>query len=474
MRAAEPIDHGGGTVPDQTFADSMSPEEHARIQAAIDANVAKLRESGVLPLTPTAAPVLFSWPLRPSKGLLDNDYHGIFNFVDLDPAFPGFLLDYNCGTRTYDTAAGYNHAGTDFFLTPFPWRKMSKGQVEIVAAAPGTITLKSDGNADQSCAMNGNQWNAVFVQHDDGSSAWYGHMKKLTLTAKAVGERVERGEYLGVVGSSGNSTGPHLHFEVYSSGGALIEPWAGPCNTLNSDSWWEAQLPYYDSKINDLTAGVAPPNFPACPSVESPNESTKFARGATITFTAYYHDQLAGQETTYTIRRPDGTVWAEWSHSASAAYTAWSYWFWTYSGVGSAGPDGLWSFEATYEGSTVYRPFNIGGSPAGRVPGDVARESPLSVSKGAGLVLAWSPSCAGDTDYEVYEGTLGNFTSHLPVMCTTGGAVTVTFVPGAGNKYYLVVPRTATREGSYGLVSAGAERPASTAACSPQELATCF
>ena len=162
-----PIDHGGGTDPGTTFTDAMTPEDRARIQAAIDANVARLKKSGVLPLTPLAGPVLFSWPLRASKGLTDNDYHGISNFVDLDPRFPGFLLDYNCGNRTYDTAGGYNHAGTDIFTTPFPWRKMSKGQVEIVAAAPGTIVYKNDGNADQSCAMGGGDWNAVYVQHDD-------------------------------------------------------------------------------------------------------------------------------------------------------------------------------------------------------------------------------------------------------------------------------------------------------------------
>jgi murein DD-endopeptidase MepM/ murein hydrolase activator NlpD len=108
---------------------------------------------------------------------------------------------------------------------------MDSNDVEIVSAAAGTILYKSDGNFDRSCTFNNNNWNAVYVQHSDGSVAWYGHMKAGTLTTKNVGASVAQGEYLGVVGSSGNSTGPHLHFEVYDSGNNLIDPYAGTCNT---------------------------------------------------------------------------------------------------------------------------------------------------------------------------------------------------------------------------------------------------
>jgi hypothetical protein len=39
--------------------------------------------------------------------------------VDHSPDFPPQLLDYTCGTRTYNTQSGYKHAGTDFFCGPF-------------------------------------------------------------------------------------------------------------------------------------------------------------------------------------------------------------------------------------------------------------------------------------------------------------------------------------------------------------------
>jgi murein DD-endopeptidase MepM/ murein hydrolase activator NlpD len=468
-----PDGHGGGDLPAPT--DEMSPEERARIQAELDVNIAKLKERGILPMAPTAPPGLFTWPLRAAKGLIDAGYHGISNFVDQNPMYPGMLLDYECGSRTYDTSTGYNHSGTDIFTAPFWWRKMSLSQVEIVAAAPGTIIGRDDGFSDTSCSTSGGQWNAVYVQHDDGSIAWYGHMKRLSPTTKAIGARVERGEYLGVVGSSGNSTGPHLHLEIYGpAGGGLIDPYAGVCNALNATSWWKAQRPYYDSAISDLTTGLLQPGFPACPGIESPNEVTKFARGANIYFTAYYRDQLAGQTTNYTVRDPNGAVYAQWSHGSVTPHFAWSFWWWPLTNVAPNGPDGLWTFEAVYNGTTSIRTFNIGGAPAGRVPGDYGSEVPLTLSKAPGLVLTWAAGCvSGDSDYAIYEGQVGNWTSHVPVMCSTGGALSRTFAPGSGSRYYLVVVRNATREGSYGFDGTGAERPVSTAACFPQETGSC-
>jgi hypothetical protein len=109
------------------------------------------------------------------------------------------------------------------------------------------------------------------------------------------------------------------------------------------------------------------------------------------------------------------------------------------------------------------------GSAAGRVP------ALLTVDKsGDDITLQWADSCvATDTDYAVYEGTLGDFTSHVSRVCTTGGATAATLPPAEGLTYYLVVPRNAGHEGSYGKTSDGVERPAAASSCLPQAIGAC-
>ncbi|MGH9869741.1 MAG: hypothetical protein ACREAA_16455 [Candidatus Polarisedimenticolia bacterium] len=100
-------------------------------------------------------------------------------------------------------------------------------------------------------------------------------------------------------------------------------------------------------------------------------------------------------------------------------------------------------------------------------------ENPLTVEMPSGVLdLSWGPSCLRtDQDYTVYEGSLGIWSSHMPVQCTTGGSRAISLTPSFSDAYYLVVPRNLSREGSYGRTSDGVERPPSASACLPQELA---
>jgi hypothetical protein len=305
---------------------------------------------------------LFGWPLRLAAGLDDPGYHGISNFTDHDPRYPSFLLDYNCGQRSYDLADGYNHKGTDFFTWPWGWLKMDRGDVEVVAAADGQIVHRQDGFYDRNCGFGGAQWNAVYVRHVDGSVAWYGHMKRGSVTAKPVGAVVLRGEYLGVVGSSGNSTGPHLHLEIYDSNGLLADPYAGACNPWSPASWWQDQRPYYDSAINLLTTGNRPSEFPPCPEDEIPHARATFLPGSTVYFTTYYRDQLGGQTSLYTIRRPDGSIFSQWSDSSSAPHYEASWWWWSLV-IPADEMQGRWGFTVEFLGNTYEEPFTVGSLP---------------------------------------------------------------------------------------------------------------
>lgn len=111
---------------------------------------------------------------------------------------------------------------------------------------------------------------------------------------------------------------------------------------------------------------------------------------------------------------------------------------------------------------------------AGRVPSSSLRVSRVP---GSGeLLLSWSPSpSAGALDYGIYEGATGNWSSHVSVDCRDDGSDRVERIaPGAGNRYYLVVPLNDDTEGSYGLASAGAERPQSPAPCRVAQSLGCF
>jgi hypothetical protein len=324
---AERLPDGGGEAPLVPSQSCLTEEQRQLIKAQIHRNLAELGSRRQLPFDVTQ--VGLAWPIKGATPLGDPGVHGISNFVDQNSLFPNQLADYFCGTppRTYDNSGGYNHAGTDIFIWPFSWLKMDRSHVQVVAAAPGTIAFKSDGNFDRSCA-----------------------------TAKPVGQTVAAGEYLGIVGSSGNSTGPHLHFELYDANDNLIDPYQGACNTLNPTSWWTAQRPYRDSAINKLATHTAPPVFPACPTQETPNLSNYLTPGVTYPFAAYYRDHVAGQQTVYTIQRPDGSTWQTWIGSAPVTYDG-SYWYWNWALPMS--PLGRWNFRAVYQGVTTNHGFNL-------------------------------------------------------------------------------------------------------------------
>ncbi|HEV8082060.1 MAG TPA: peptidoglycan DD-metalloendopeptidase family protein [Chitinophagaceae bacterium] len=326
-------------------SDEISPQQRAQIIKMLQANEKVLREKGMLSLPSQPAVTGFQWPVSQPAGFNDNGFYGISNYVDEDPSTA--ILDYNCNNRTYD-----GHKGTDIFNWPFPWQKMALNAVQIIAAAPGTIIGKSDGFTDTSCAVCSScNWNAVYIMQADGSIAWYGHMKINSQTPKAVGQAVALGEYLGIVGSSGNSTGPHLHFEVYTNNtySQLVDPWAGTCNALNGlTSWWANQQPNYVSTLNKIMTHNLPPAMPGCKSGEVVNASGNFVNGQTVYLASYYRDQQAGQQATHTIYIPDNTVYSSWTQNFTTYYSA-SYWYYSIV-LSSPAPTGMWRYEVAYNG----------------------------------------------------------------------------------------------------------------------------
>lgn len=235
-----PYGFGGYPVQEEQYHDEPSDVQRQAIIRRLRTSIAKLKiDTNARVSQPSENTSNFIFPVRQAAGYNDPGFYDIGNYIDKDPTSQ--IRDYMCNQRTYNT-----HRGTDIGIVPYGWEKVDNNAVEIISAADGVIIEKHDGYDDKNCQSCSNcEWNAVYVRNTDGTVCWYGHMKNGSLTGKPVGSSVAQGEYLGVVGSSGNSTGPHLHFEVWSDENhtSLIDPWDGTCNVLGSKTYWKSQLP---------------------------------------------------------------------------------------------------------------------------------------------------------------------------------------------------------------------------------------
>lgn len=129
--------------------------------------------------------------------------------------------------------------------------------------------------------------------------------------------------------------------------------------------------------------------------------------------------------------------------------------------------DPAWSFGAS-SGDFAFL------ADPGRIPPTLT--ATRLVPSGASIQVSWSSSCSvGGSDYAVYEGKIGSWYSHVPVVCTDAGVpLTETIATAAGDRYYLVVPHNANDEGSYGTDAFFVERPQLPGACViPQSLTPC-
>lgn len=137
------------------------------------------------------------------------------------------------------------HQGTDYLLDG-GFEAMDAGSVGVLAAADGVVIRTVDGNYDRchsegfevSCDGFPRIANRVEVEHPDGRVSWYLHLMKDSVAVE-VGQVVSCGDLLGVVGSSGNSSTPHLHFAVLDVDGSVIDPYAGILS--QPDSLWLQQ-----------------------------------------------------------------------------------------------------------------------------------------------------------------------------------------------------------------------------------------
>ncbi len=309
-----------------------------------------------------AIPPQLQFPLRRGISNTHPGVHSISNFVDLDGNHPDSLLDYACGERTYDTDT-FDHNGIDINSSMFPWLTMANDGLVVIAAADGIIVERHDGEPDQQCAFDDSaDANLIVLEHDDGSITIYAHMKNGTVTARKVGDRVEAGDYLGVAGSSGLSTGPHLHLGTHDSAGDLIEPHAGACNDLNPDSWWGEQEDYHVKTINAVRTHSAFPETPPCPQLEVPHFADEFDAADTIFMSAFVRDIVMGDVIDFEVRGPSDQVVFQASYEQEDFDHAGAF-FVVFGAPFRNPPAGTYRLIVTYSGSTSEHTFYINSSP---------------------------------------------------------------------------------------------------------------
>ena len=104
-----------------------------------------------------------------------------------------------------------------FRIHPITGARKSHNGIDI-SADSGTVIVAADGGTVTKAAVYSGYGNCVILDHDNGYVTLYGH---LSAFAVSEGDAVSRGQTIGYVGSTGFSTGPHCHFEIWSQGGRI-------------------------------------------------------------------------------------------------------------------------------------------------------------------------------------------------------------------------------------------------------------
>jgi len=199
------------------------------------------------PDPPVDERLLFSLPVA-DPGMID----GLIG-VDHDPEVHDDSVLGGAECTNFDgdglPACYDEHDGSDFLLEG-RFDTMDAGSVAVLAAADGVVLEVVEDqydrchieNTEVTCDGHPIIANRVRLEHDDGTVTRYLHLMRDSVPVDP-GDEVSCGDELGLIGSSGNSSFPHLHFEVNDADGATIDPFAGPFS--QEDSWWVVQVDSY-------------------------------------------------------------------------------------------------------------------------------------------------------------------------------------------------------------------------------------
>ena len=261
----------------------------------------------------------------------------IVNYVDLEPG--SSIEDFRGGNYTYN-----GHNAIDFTLPHF--EAMDSG-VPIYASLPGTVTRVSDVYPDRCSTENpcSTPANLIEIDHGDGLITRYLHLRQDSASV-SVGQFVDAGQQIALVGSSGNSSDAHLHFEVYQNGDVI------EINTPGDEFLWQSPIPYAGDVVGSLDHDITDhsPSFPELR--ERPETVDTFLQqpGITPHIWTHLHGIDQGDDLDFYFSQPDGNEYAHWHWSAPQI----SYGWWIAAINLPDEPDlGVWEVEFQHNGSTI-------------------------------------------------------------------------------------------------------------------------
>ena len=339
--AAQPV-HRGGRVPAPAPGVNCIPADPAP-SPGTEAHRPPPEGAGL---------ILYSDPM--GNGGINSFGQTLVNYVDLSPTVS--IQDWSCGSTAYD-----GHGGWDIEIPSF--YHMDEMTTAVLAAAPGTVIQAHDGEFDRRTAwQSGAAANYVIVAHADGSQAWYWHFKNGSVRVSP-GQPVATGDTLGFVGSSGFSSGPHLHFETRDPG--VVDPSTGTCNAVSSR--WISQAPYvWNLPFQLFGHGLTtlPITWPTL--LEWPPSSTHVTAGSTIYSWIRPRNLTTANLMTLNLYA-NGTPWGTYNWNASGSYSS-SWWYVTWTLPVNPLLYGNWRADVLRDGVVVSQDFFTYDAAANQAP----------------------------------------------------------------------------------------------------------
>lgn len=118
----------------------------------------------------------------------------------------------------------------------------------VIATDDGTVTVTQTWNGIVTQGDNNSYGNMIQVSHSDGTVTLYAHLSEINVQQ---GDTVVRGQQIGRVGNTGNSSGPHLHFEVRSNGSKVDPTTYITEGSTEADKRFEELLEQYGGYIGE-------------------------------------------------------------------------------------------------------------------------------------------------------------------------------------------------------------------------------